>query len=452
MPPRWVLAVSGWCAASAALIVVASIALHLCNYRKPFDQRLMVRIQLIVPLFALSCYAMLRAPHAAATRYALEPLREIYESFVIYTFFSLLTQMLGGERNIIISTSGRAPVAHPGPLRWVLAPMDISDPYTFLNIKRGILQYVWLKPAICFAVLATQASGYYDAADLGWAAPNLWLNLVYNASVSLSLYCLALFWKILWVDLKPFNPVGKFLCVKLIIFASYWQGVVLAVVQYARRQRGGGGGGGGDAGTAIQNALLCVELVFFAIGHWLSFSYRPFTIRHIPNGRLQLRYAVKDAFGVADLAHDFRLTFYGDYYQDYQHFDSVEAMIAHPESRGRMSRIEQGLRYHSDGRQKHWLGAGPSPPGADAAVRSSAERQALGPSSSRASNRDEFALDDEVYAQARAAINNYNLDQDKVRRLLNYPIVDEVVPGHVFGHKVQRLRRERAANYGAADV
>ena len=85
-------------------------------------------------------------------------------------------------------------------------------------------------------------------------------------------------------------------------------------------------------------------------------------------------------------------------------------------------------------------------------MRSSAELQALGPSLLRALNRDEFALDDEVYAQARAAVNNYNLDQDKVRRLLNYPIVDEVVPGHVFGHKVQRLRQERAANYGAADV
>ena len=151
--------------------------------------------------------------------------------------------------------------------------------------------------------------------------------------------------------------MGKFLCVKLIIFASYWQGVILAILSVLKLLPNGdiAENDGENIGIAIQNALLCIELIGFAIGHWISFSYYPFTISQLPYGRFQFKYAIKDCLGFKDLISDFGLTFHGDYYKDYKQFDSVEAMVAHPESKGRMSRIHQGLRYHYDGKHKHWL-------------------------------------------------------------------------------------------------
>lgn len=476
----------------------------------------MIRIQLIVPLFALLCFAMLVDPQAVVNKFVIEPLREIYEAFVIYTFFSLLTDMLGGERNIIIMTLGREPVSHPGVMGQVLPPLDISDPSTFLGIKRGILQYVWLKPVICFSILFAELSGWYDVNNMGPSSVFLWLTILYNCSVTLSLYCLAIFWKILWNDLKPFKPVGKFLCVKLIIFASYWQGILLALLNFSGLLPGSSQEEGGppNIGVSIQNGLLCFELIFFAIGHWYSFSYKPFTLRNIPNGRLKFLYALKDILGVKDLLIDFRLTFYGDYYKDYKQFDSVDATIAHPDSKGRMSRINQGLRYHSNGKHKHWL-----PTQALAAnnssVRSTSEINAisptLGPSSTfkpnyspslkshapsietnmvpsirslgtstraiysalpktlpqslpepteagdysiteilNSDSNHEILYDNEYldqdeafYESAYAVINNYKLDQVEVKRMLNYPIVDELIDGHVFGYKVKKLRADR---------
>ncbi|CAK7909475.1 hypothetical protein CAAN1_24S01112 [[Candida] anglica] len=486
--PDWIITLSGWSSLIASLIIFSSIFLHLLNYRKPFDQRLMIRIQLIVPLFAASCFAMLVDPGSVFNRFVLEPTREIYEAFVIYTFFSLLTQMLGGERNIIIRTSGREPVPHPGLVGYIFPDLDISDPHTFMNVKRGILQYVWLKPIICFSILFTEVAGVYNVNDTSITSVYLWLTIIYNASVSLSLYCLAIFWKILWTDLKPFEPVGKFLCVKLIIFASYWQGILLAIFNMCGwLPQGNEDGSNTNIGTSIQNALLCVELIFFAIGHWYSFSYVPFTISHIPNGRLQFWYALKDVLGVKDLVHDFQLTFYGDYYKDYKQFDSVEALIAHPDSRGRMSRINQGLRYHSDGTQKHWLGGSTldrnvkvlssenlstsesqafqfgedtssnMPPNdvrvAAATAAAASGGHTSGDSTSHRSIQSTLGLDsfakeqldedEQYYVAATSVINNYNLDQREVKRLLNYPIVDEVVDGHLFGHKVKKLRAER---------
>lgn len=513
--PLWISVLSGWCSAFATIIIFGSILMHLLNYRKPFQQRLMIRIQLIVPLFALSCYCMLVNPTSFWAKYVIEPVREIYEAFVIYTFFSLLTDMLGGAKSIIIMTSGRPPVPHPGFVRFLFRPLDISDPRTFLGIKRGILQYVWLKPIICFGTLFAELLGWYDVNDLGPKSLYLWITILYNFSVSLSLYCLAIFWKILWSDLKPFNPVGKFLCVKLIIFASYWQGIILAILNVAGvLPKGNSMEGAPNLGVSIQNALLCVELVGFAIGHWLSFSYVPFTISHIPNGRLQFMYAFKDMIGIKDLVIDFRLTFYGDYYKNYREFDSVDALIAHPTSKARMSRINQGLRYHTNGKHKHWLPLQQqqqpsiSQSGKDS-IKSTSEMNAvqfqkdrshstyaasvllngnsmrgLFPNSPKLGSSppdsprgydsqsvytklsldddaepmieimkeivpelnydDEWLDEDEIlYQTACTIVNNYNLDQVEVKKLINYPIVDELIDGHEYGYKVKKLRADR---------
>ncbi|EGW31434.1 uncharacterized protein SPAPADRAFT_154586 [Spathaspora passalidarum NRRL Y-27907] len=491
--PNWIIIVSFYCSIISAMIVILSIVLHLVNYRKPFQQRLMIRIQLIVPLFAFSCYSMLINQSSVFNKYVLEPIREVYEAFVIYTFFSLLTELLGGERNIIIMTSGRSPVRHPGVILGnCLPPMDISDSHTFLAIKRGILQYVWLKPIIIITTFLTQLLGWYNVNDLSFKSIYFWLTLIYNMSVTLSLYCLAMFWKILWNDLKPYKPVGKFLCVKLIIFASYWQGVILAILNFFQVLGDTTNEGDISIGVCIQNALLCVELIGFAWGHWVSFTYKPFTISELPYGRYQLKYSLKDCFGFRDLINDFKLTYYGDYYKNYKQFDSVDAMVAHPDSKGRMSRIHQGLRYHYDGKHKHWLPDNTNTLTVSSPIiQSTSEIHALDNSSLYSNNtsmraiypsspkqsppnspvsavktmppeqtieeiiandpdlsvvdysQESFNQDEEIYQMAIKQVGNYKLDQVGIKKMLNYPIVDEVIDSHVYGYKVKKLRQRQ---------
>lgn len=470
----------------------------------------MIRIQLIVPLFAISCYSMLVNANAKPNKFILEPIREIYEAFVIYTFFSLLTDMLGGEKSIIITTSGRKPVKHPGFLLYIFSDIDISDPSSFLLLKRGILQYVWLKPFICLGTILSELIGVYNVNNLSAESIYFWVTILYNISVSLSLYCLAIFWKILWDDLKPFNPVGKFLCVKLIIFASYWQGVILAILNYFNvLPNGEEDGKNSNFGVSIQNGLLCVELIGFAIGHWISFSYRPFTLSYIPNSRISFWYAVRDMVGFKDLVMDFKLTFYGDFYKDYRSFDSVNAIIHHPNSLARMKKINKGARYSYDGRQKYWLPVndqrsiaengiigdeyfapsmrsfGTSTKGLVSNSPKALASPALSPpqlpdlagnsdmrfSITDSLNNEEFNYDTELldddetlYHTAYQEINNYRLDQSQVKKVINYPVVDNVVDSHRYGYKVKKLREhrqsliergrsvDRGENYGSINV
>jgi hypothetical protein len=59
---------------------------------------------------------------------------------VIYTFFQLLITYLGGERSLLLILHGRPPVPHPFPFNILFAPMDVSDPWTLLTLKRGVLR------------------------------------------------------------------------------------------------------------------------------------------------------------------------------------------------------------------------------------------------------------------------------------------------------------------------
>jgi Organic solute transporter Ostalpha len=221
-----------------------------------------------------------------------------------------------------------------------------------LGIKRGILQYVWLKPALSLVTIVMKLNGTFESNKISLTSGYMWIGIIYNVSISVSLYCLALFWYCLIDDLSPYRAVPKFLCIKAVIFFSYWQGFLLSVLVFA--------GVIPDSGTstiarAIQNSLLCVEMLGFAIAHWIAFSYQDYaTSALIGFSRLPFYMALRDTFGIVDLIVDFQSTFYGSNY-GYRQFDSVQTMLDHPESSSRRARINAGLRYQNGGRSKYWL-------------------------------------------------------------------------------------------------
>lgn len=285
----------------------------------------------------------------------LDPIRDIYEAFTIYTFLQLLINFIGGERSLIIMMHGRQPVSHPWPLNLYCSKVDISDPHTFLAIKRGILQYAWLKPLLSFATIIMKATGTYQEGYLGISSGYLWTGILYNLSVSLSLYSLAMFWVCMSEDLRPFRPVPKFLCIKLIIFASYWQGFFLSILQFLGAMPSNVPGYTPDnLAAAIQDALICFEMPIFAVSHWYAFSWHDYADVTISAARMPVRYALRDAFGIRDLIEDSKETFKGNTY-DYRIFDSGDNVLAHEESESRVARMMDGMRYERGGKGKYWI-------------------------------------------------------------------------------------------------
>ncbi|EFY86183.1 DUF300 domain protein [Metarhizium acridum CQMa 102] len=411
--------VAGVASFAATLLSVVSIWLQAKNYRKPLLQRYVVRILLMVPIYSIASFTSMVSLTAAAF---IDPVRDIYEAFTIYTFFQLLINYLGGERALIIMAHGRAPVQHLWPMNHILRKVDISDPHTFLSIKRGILQYAWLKPILAIAAIVMKATGTYQEGYIGAKSGYFWSGIIYNISVTVSLYSLGLFWVCMHRDLTPFRPVPKFLCIKLIIFASYWQGFFLSILVWLGAIPDNVQGYTRDnLAAAIQDALICVEMPAFAVAHWYAFSWHDFADNNILSARMPLHHALKDSFGVKDLIEDSKETFRGNNY-GYRAFDSGDKVMAHEDSQSRLARIDAGMRYERGGKAKYWL---PRP------GEVSATSPLLGgPSSSRTG--------DTLFEQQHGTFDEPELDEDEehlynsARQLKygdwNYPVITASEP------------------------
>lgn len=109
----------------------------------------------------------------------------------------------------------------------------------------------------------------YDLCDDGNFQFNngyLWVSLINNITVSISLYSLVLFYMATEERLKPFKPFFKFVCVKSILFFSYWQSCLFMILQMAgvfNRQKA----------QEFYNLIICFEMVLAAIAQSIAFSY-----------------------------------------------------------------------------------------------------------------------------------------------------------------------------------
>ncbi|OWZ63867.1 hypothetical protein AYX14_06623 [Cryptococcus neoformans] len=349
--PVWLLAMSGIFTAVATAVSMMSIVLQLKNYRKPTLQRAVVRIMVMVPLYAISSLIALFSLEAA---FFIDAIRDLYEAFVIYTFLQLLITYLGGERSLLIILHGRPPIPHPFPVNIFLQPMDVSDPWVLLNLKRGVLQYVQVKPLLVLATVALKATGTYQEGRFAVDSGYTYVSIAYNISICLSLYCLAMFWVAVNKDLKPFRPVPKFLCVKGILFFSFWQsiGISLLVAMGAIRKVGPYTDPE-HMSLALVDSLICFEMPIFAIAHQYAFQASDYIDHNLVYAaRLPFIYAFRDAFGFKDVWQDTIDTFKGRGVS-YQAYEPAEGGLHY--GLGRQKRIRAGLRYAKGGKMKYWM-------------------------------------------------------------------------------------------------
>ncbi|KAI9472159.1 MAG: organic solute transporter Ostalpha-domain-containing protein [Benjaminiella poitrasii] len=228
----------------------------------------------------------------------------------------------------------------------------VGDPYTFLFVKRGILQFVYVKPVLAIITMVLKATGNYHEGEFSWTSSYFYLTFFYNISVCLSLWCLMVFFYATKKDLTYFRPLPKFLCVKAIIFFSFWQGVVVALLVFA-----GVIPEAEHISVAIQDFLVCIEMVPFAIAHSFSFSYEDYFDQTVHSARMPVRKAIKDSFGLKDVVMDTLDTLKGSRFS-YRSFEPSEG-VPHMGS-SRTSRIMAGLRYSNITTKKHWLEPAPA--------------------------------------------------------------------------------------------
>uniref|UniRef100_A0A453MBF8 Transmembrane protein 184A n=1 Tax=Aegilops tauschii subsp. strangulata TaxID=200361 RepID=A0A453MBF8_AEGTS len=251
-------------------------------------------------------------------------IREIYDAWVIYNFFSLCLAWVGGPGAVVVSLNGRT--LKPS---WFLMtccfPAIPLDGRFIRRCKQGCLQFVILKPILVVITFILYAKGKYEDGNFSVNQSYLYITIIYTISYSMALYALALFYAACRDLLRPYNPVPKFIIIKSVVFLTYWQGVLVFLAAKSRFIKNA------EKAADLQNYVLCVEMLIAAIGHLFAFPYKEYAGANArPSGgfRESLLHALKFNDFYHDTVHQFAPTY--NEYVLYNHNEGESAPTKFP--------------------------------------------------------------------------------------------------------------------------
>uniref|UniRef100_A0A8C9B4Q1 Transmembrane protein 184C n=1 Tax=Prolemur simus TaxID=1328070 RepID=A0A8C9B4Q1_PROSS len=190
---------------------------HLVHYTQPELQKPIIRILWMVPIYSLDSWIALKNPSIAIY---VDTCRECYEAYVIYNFMGFLTNYLTNRYpNLILILEAKDQQKHFPPL-CCCPPWAMGEVLLF-RCKLGVLQYTVVRPFTTIVALICELLGIYDEGNFNFLNAWTYLVIINNMSQLFAMYCLLLFYKVLKEELSPIQPLGKFLCVKLVVFVSF---------------------------------------------------------------------------------------------------------------------------------------------------------------------------------------------------------------------------------------
>ena len=281
---------------SAAVMVLGTIVLsirlvylHFTHWYMPNVQKYVIRIIWMVPLYAVQSWLSLRFRDS---RLYIDCVRDLYEAFVIASFVYYLIELLGGQEALVRTFRQKAREdpehaehlgQHGFPLSLVLDPWPLGIEY-MLQCKHGVLQYVVVKTVATTCIFAFQSLGVYGEGDFRWNVAYPYIAFFLNISVMYALYCLVKLFHACNEDLRypiDWHPLGKFLCVKGVVFFTWWQGVIIFYLKAHGLIDDVGDWTGEEVANGLIDYCVCIEMVGFAIAHSYTFTYTEYLPDHV---------------------------------------------------------------------------------------------------------------------------------------------------------------------------
>ncbi|GJR79809.1 LAZ1 homolog 1-like protein isoform X1 [Tanacetum coccineum] len=265
-----------WTVFSASICVLVALFLstylifeHLAAYNQPEEQKFLIGLVMMVPVYALESFLSLLDADDA---FNYEIIRDWYEAFALYCFARYLIACLGGEKSTIEFMESKSLISHsiplieesytygivehPFPLNCFLSDWYLGADF-YEAVKIGIVQYMTLKLICAPLAMFFQFLGVYGEGKFEWGYAYPYLAVVLNFSQSWALYCLVQFYSVTKDKLAPIKPLAKFLSFKSIVFLTWWQGVGVALLFSMGALKGSLAQ---ELETRIQDYIICIEL------------------------------------------------------------------------------------------------------------------------------------------------------------------------------------------------
>lgn len=319
-----VVVIAGTLALIAIALSVRHIKQHLTYYKMPEFQLHIVRILAMVPIYSVTSSLALFTKDER-NNLILELIRDSYEAYVVYNFVVLLINYGGGHLHLCRYLEDQPRMEHPFPGKLWLPPLKLG-PAFMAGIRVAVLQFVFVKPInSCLKLYLF----HRDRDSNVYAVLLVAILILNNLSVSAALYGLVLFYHAADALLRPYQPLAKFLCVKAVVFFSFWQGVVISAAIGLGLIHDVPGFSAHEQATGLQDVLICFEMAIAAISHMYVFSYTEYdnsgdddVVRHIHDPSLldvsekgeqssAAKHPLLDVVDFRDVLSDAKDRFYG---------------------------------------------------------------------------------------------------------------------------------------------
>ena len=249
----------------------------------------------MVPIYSITSWLALVFP---AAEHFLGALRDCYEAYVVYTFFALLIAILAENKGLpvvlrklqrrikrdeAVRQEGHSDTPAGKKHKTIAPPLSCCyDRKDHRKIAELVyrqcflmtMQFVLLKPILALLPFVLELCGVPARGSPllhnqlpNFRNPRLYLAFVANMSVAVAFYGLLSFYHALDEDLADYDPWPKFLCIKGVVFMTFWQGTMLQFMSTMRLV---------DERFAaqLQNLLICIEMLMASLAHIYNFNYQ----------------------------------------------------------------------------------------------------------------------------------------------------------------------------------
>ncbi|KAL7627577.1 hypothetical protein AAE478_001770 [Parahypoxylon ruwenzoriense] len=258
---------------------------HALNYTKPGEQRHIIRILFMIPIYATSAFLCIYYYWHAVY---FQVLSDCYEAFAIASFFALMCHYIAPDLH-----DQKDYFRNMRPIKPWVWPLDWfakccggergpwrtpQSGLTWFNIVWiGIYHYCFIRVAMTITAVVTQYFERYCESSNSPVFAHIWVIVIECIAVTIAMYCLIQFYVQLKEPLAEHRPFLKVLAIKLVIFLSFWQTIAIslgtstlhivnptAALAYP------------DLKVGVPSLMLCVEMAIFGILHLWAFPYAPY--------------------------------------------------------------------------------------------------------------------------------------------------------------------------------
>ncbi|OMO76561.1 Organic solute transporter Ost-alpha [Corchorus capsularis] len=266
---------SAFCVMLTMHFTVQLLSQHLFYWKNPKEQKAIVIIILMAPIYAIDSFVgLLDIRGSKAFFLFLDSIKECYEALVIAKFLALMYSYLkiSMSKNIVPDEIKGREIHHSFPMT-LFQPRTVRlNHQTLKLLKYWTWQFVVIRPICSVLMITLQILGTYPS-WLSWT-----FTIILNVSVSLALYSLVVFYHVFAKGLAPHKPLAKFMCIKGIVFFCFWQGIVLEIlVSMGIIKSHHFWMDAEHLEEAYQNILVCLEMVVFSVLQQYAYNVSPYS-------------------------------------------------------------------------------------------------------------------------------------------------------------------------------